>query len=153
MSQFFPPLDDIDKQLLRELQRDGRATFAALGEVVALTPPAVKARIEKLRAQGVLDIVAVTDPIQLGYDENAIVGVRVDGDARVVADTISKIPNVAYLVMTVGGYDLMVELVCHSRDQFDELHHQIRAIEGVRSTDAFPYTRIHTHRFSWGVPD
>lgn len=150
----YVPLDDIDKQLLRELQVDGRATLAAMGQVVGLTPPAVRARIQRMRDHGVVQIVAVTDPIALGYREAAIVGIRVDGDARVVADEIGKIQNVVYMVMTVGGYDIMCEIVCYDREEFAEvLHHQIRSIPGVRSADAFPYTDIHTQRFTWGVPD
>ncbi len=150
----FVALDAIDKQLLRELQRDGRATYAEMGVVVGLTAPAVRSRIQKMRDNGVVQIVAVTDPIALGYAEAAIVGIRVDGDARVVADEIGKILNVVYMVMTVGGYDIMCEIVCADRDEFASvLHHQIRGIPGVRSADAFPYTDIHTHRFTWGVPE
>lgn len=146
-------LDDIDKVLLRQLQIDGRTSYAEMGEMVALTPPAVRARIQKMKELGILQIVAVTDPIALGYSEASIIGIRVDGDAEEVADLVAQIPNVVYMVMSVGGYDLIAELVCVDRDEFSELFHKrIRQIPGVRSADAFPYTRIHTHRFSWGVP-
>ena len=147
-------LDKIDKQLLRELQNDGRATYAEMGEIVGLTPPAVRARVQRMRDNGVLQIVAVTDPIALGYAEAAMVGIRVDGDPREVAERIAAIPNVVYMVMTVGGYDIMAEIVCTDREEFGNvLHQQIRGVEGVRSADAFPYTAIHTNRFTWGVPE
>jgi Lrp/AsnC family transcriptional regulator for asnA, asnC and gidA len=147
-------LDAIDKQILRELQIDGRASYAEIAEIVKLTPPAVRARIQKLRDTGVLQIVAVTDPIALGYTESAIIGIRVDGLAKDVADRLGEIKNVIYMVMSVGGYDIMCEIVCQSREEFaDVLHNKIRSIEGVRSADAFPYTSIHTQRFSWDVPN
>ena len=147
-------LDSIDKQILRELQVDGRASYADIAEIVKLTPPAVRARIQKLRDTGVLQIVAVTDPIALGYTESALIGIRVDGDAKEVADRLGDIKNVIYMVMSVGGYDIMCEIVCQSREEFAAvLHNQIRGMSGVRSADAFPYTSIHTQRFSWDVPN
>jgi Lrp/AsnC family transcriptional regulator for asnA, asnC and gidA len=147
-------LDEIDKQLLRSLQVNGRASYSELGDEVGLTPPAVRARIQRLRDRGVLQIVAVTDPIALGHTESAILGIRVDGDTRKVADQLGKISNVVYMVITVGGYDLMAEIVCQSRTEFGDLVQKtIREIPGVRSVDAFPYTDIHTHRFTWGVPE
>lgn len=146
-------LDDIDKQLLRALQKNGRAAYAEMGEEVGLTAPAVRARIQRMRDRGILQIVAVTDPIALGHTESAILGIRVEGDPRRVADELGKIPNIVYMVITVGGYDLMCEIVCETRDIFASLvQHQIREIPGIRSVDAFPYTDIHTHRFTWGVP-
>ena len=146
-------LDNIDKQLLRSLQKNGRTPYAELGEEVGLTAPAVRARIQRMRDKGVLQIVAVTDPIALGHTESAILGVRIDGDTRRVADALGKIPNVVYMVITVGGYDLICEIICQSREEFSHLvQTQIREIPGIRSVDAFPYTDIHTHRFTWGVP-
>ena len=146
-------LDDIDKQLLRALQKNGRAPYAEMGEEVGLTAPAVRARIQRMRERGVLQVVAVTDPIALGHTESAILAIRVDGDPRRVADELGKIPNIVYMVITMGGYDLICEIVCETREIFASLvQHQIREIAGIRSVDAFPYTDIHTHRFTWGVP-
>jgi Lrp/AsnC family transcriptional regulator, regulator for asnA, asnC and gidA len=147
-------LDNIDKQLLRALQKDGRASYADMSEIVGLTPPAVRARVQRLRDHGILQIAAITDPIALGYRESAIVCLKVDGDPRVIADALGEIQNVVYMVMTVGGYDIILEVVSASRDEFAKvLNEQIRPIEGIRTMDAFPYTSIHTHRFNWGVPE
>jgi Lrp/AsnC family transcriptional regulator for asnA, asnC and gidA len=149
-----PQLDRIDKQLLRELQRDGRATYAELAQVVGLTPPAVRARVQRLRDSGVLQIVAITDPLALGLREAAIVCIKVDGDPRITADALGEIPNVVYLVMAVGGYDIIAEVVCSDRDEFAHvLQERIRNAPGVHRVDAYPYTSIHTHRFTWGVPE
>ena len=149
-----PILDAIDKQILRALQKDGRASYAEMSELVGLTPPAVRARVQRLRDFGVLQIAAITDPLSLGYRESAIVCLKVDGDPRVVADTLGEIPNVVYMVMTVGGYDIILEIVTATREDFARvLNEQIRPLPGIRAMDAFPYTSIHTHRFNWGVPD
>lgn len=147
-------LDTIDKQLLRELQRDGRATYAEMSEVVGLTPPAVRARVQRMRDAGVLQVVAVTDPLALGLREAAIVCIKVDGDPRITADVLGEIPNVVYMVMAVGGYDIIAEVVCSDREEFARvLQEQVRTAPGIRQVDAYPYTGIHTHRFTWGVPD
>ena len=145
------PLDVIDKKLLRQLQKDGRTTYAEMGLMVGLTAPAVRARIERMKDNGVLQIVAVTNPIALGFGETAIVGIRVDGDARLVADELAKLPNVMCCIMTVGGYDLMCEVVCVDREEFAMLlHERIRPIDGMRSADAFPYTEVPVRRFKIG---
>lgn len=149
-----PILDAIDKQILRALQKDGRASYAEMSELVGLTPPAVRARVQRLRDFGVLQIAAITDPLSLGYRESAIVCLKVDGDPRVVADALGEIPNVVYMVMTVGGYDIILEVVTATREDFAKvLNEQIRPLPGIRAMDAFPYTSIHTHRFNWGVPE
>lgn len=149
-----PTLDAIDKQILRELQLDGRASYAAMSQKVGLTPPAVRARVQRLRATGVLQIAAITDPIQLGYQESAFVMIRVEGDLQRVADEVGAIPNVVYMVKAMGGYDLVAEVVCFDRAEFNEvINVRLRSIDGVRSIDTFPYSEIHTHRFTWGVPD
>lgn len=150
----YVPLDVIDKKLLKQLQSDGRSTYAEMGLLVGLTAPAVRARIQRMKDNGVLQIVAVTNPLALGYAEAAIVGIRVDGDAHAVADEIAKIRNVACSIMTVGGYDIMCEVVCVDREEFASvLHERIRPIDGVRSADAFPYTEVHTRRFGLTIPD
>lgn len=150
----YVPLDTKDKQLLRQLQRDGRSTYAEMGLMVGLTAPAVRARVQRMQDNGIVQIVAVTNPIALGYGEAAIVGIRVDGDARSVADELAKIANVVCSILTVGGYDIMCEVVCTDRDEFAELlHERIRTLPGVRSADAFPYTDVHTRRFGWTIPD
>ena len=89
----YVPLDVTDKKLLKQLQHDGRSTYAEMGLMVGLTAPAVRARIERMKDNGVLQIVAVTNPLALGYGEAAIVGLRVDGDARLVADELAKLPD------------------------------------------------------------
>ena len=98
-----------------------------------------------------LQIVAVTDPLKLGLPVMAMVGVAVDGDIRAVADVIGTIPEVIYVVITAGAYDMFVEVVCPDTDTlFGVVNDHIKSIDGVRAAESFVYFDIHTHRFNLG---
>lgn len=145
-------LDPIDKRIVGELQRDGRISYAELAPLVGLSPAATRQRVQRLTDTGVLQIVAVTDPLALGYTAMAMFCIRVERDAQAVADAVGKLASVIYCVLSAGGYDVLAEVLCESNDElFAVLNDQIRTIPGVREVQAFPYFRIHTHRFSWGV--
>jgi Lrp/AsnC family transcriptional regulator for asnA, asnC and gidA len=147
-------LDRIDSALVRALQQDGRTSYADLATLVGLSAPAVRLRVQRLMESGVLQVVAVTDPLALGYEVMAMVGIAVDGDVRAAADAVSGIENVVYLVLTAGGFDLIAEVVCRTQEElFAVVNDRIRAVPGVRSTQVFPMFDIHTHRFTWGVVD
>lgn len=147
-------LDDVDRRLLRILQADGRASYAAMAGEVGLSAPAVRQRVQRLVDDGVLEVVGVTDPIALGFPVMAMVAVSAAGDVRRVADLIGAIENVIYLVLTSGEHDLLVEVVCRSPDELlNVVNDRIRAVPGVQSTRVWQYYGIHTHRFAWGVPD
>jgi Lrp/AsnC family transcriptional regulator for asnA, asnC and gidA len=149
-----PDLDDVDRRLLRILQADGRASYAAMAPEVGLSAPAVRLRVQRLIDAGVLQVVGVTDPISLGFPVMAMVGVQTRGDVRAVADAVGAVPNVVYLVLTSGEHDLLAEVVCRTPDELLEVvNDRIRALDGVLSTRVWPYYGIHTHRFTWGVPD
>src|SRR5213596_1752149 len=107
-----PVLDPVNKQLIGRLQRDGRMSYAALAKVVGLSEAAVRQRVQRLLDAGVMQIVAVTDPLTLGFTRQVMVGIRATGDLRVVAAALAKVPEVEYVVICAGGYDLLAELVC-----------------------------------------
>lgn len=147
-------LDDVDRTLLRILQADGRASYAAMAAEVGLSAPAVRQRVQRLIEGGVLDVVGVTDPIALGFPVMAMIAVSASGDVRAVADRIGALPNVIYLVLTSGEHDLLVEVVCRSPSELlTVVNDRIRAVDGVLATRVWQYYGIHTHRFTWGVPD
>ena len=81
-----PILDDVNKQIIEQLQRDGRMSYAALAKVVGLSEAAVRQRVQRLLDNGVMQIVAVTDPLTLGFARQVMVGLKVEGDMRSVAD-------------------------------------------------------------------
>jgi Lrp/AsnC family transcriptional regulator for asnA, asnC and gidA len=147
-------LDAVDRQLLRMLQADGRVSYAAMAAAVDRSAPAVRFRVQRLIESGVLQIVAVTDPIALGYPVMALVSLTVTGDVRAVADALGAIENVIYVVLTTGEQDLIAEVVCQSNDALLEVvNDRMRTVPGVLSARVSPYHRIHTHRFTWGVPE
>lgn len=147
-------VDEIDRRLIRALQADGRASYAELAEVAGLSAPAVRQRVQRLQDTGVLQVVAVSDPLKLGLPVMALVGIRVDGDARAVADAVGAIDHVVYVVLTAGGFDLFAEVVCHDLDElFAVINDRIRALPQVVAAESFVYFDIHTHRFTWDVPD
>lgn len=136
--------------LIGLLQRDGRASYADLAPRVGLSAPAVRQRVQRLIEGGVVQIVAVTDPLALGLPVMALVGIRVSGDAIAVADALGAIERVIYVVVTGGSYDLFAEVVCQDMPElFGIINSQIRPMDGVAEVESFPYFDIHTHRFTW----
>ena len=145
-------LDDVSKSIIEQLQQDGRRSYAAIGKVVGLSEAAVRQRVQRLIDSGVMQVVAVTDPLELGFARQAMVGIRVNGQLEPVADALAEMPEVDYVVITAGSYDLLVELVCESDDHLLSLiSGQIRTIEGVVSTETFMYLRLRKQTYSWGV--
>ena len=148
----FVQLDDVSKAIIEQLQQDGRRSYAAIGKVVGLSEAAVRQRVQRLVDSGVLQVVAVTDPIQLGFARQAMVGNRVAGPLDKVADQLAALDQVDYVVVTAGSYDLLVEVVCESDEQLLELvSGRIRTIEGVQATETFMYLKLRKQTYSWGV--
>ena len=146
-------LDDTDRTIIRELQRDGRISYADLAPIAGLSAPATRQRVQRLMDSGLLQVVAVTDPLALGLPVMAMVGIAVDGDIRAVADAIAEVDNVIYVVLTSGSFDLFAEVVCADMDGlFAVVNDHIKALPGVRATESFVYFEIHTHRFTWDIP-
>jgi Lrp/AsnC family transcriptional regulator for asnA, asnC and gidA len=143
-------LDEIDRVVLHELQRDGRISYTALAEVTGLSAPAVRQRVQRLRDENVVQIVGVTDPMALGLPVMALIGVRVDSDVHTVADRISELTGVIYVVLTSGAFDMFVEVVCkESAELLAILNDHIKRVPGVTRAESFTYFGIHTHRFAW----
>ena len=146
------PLDEIDKAIITELQIDGRLPYARLGPAVGLSQAAARQRVQRLIERGVMQVVAVTDPLALGFNLEAMIGIRADGDLRVVAKALAAIDEIDYVVITSGGYDLLAETVCEdTEDLLDLLNERIRTLPGVRSADAFPYLHLEKQTYAWGV--
>jgi Lrp/AsnC family transcriptional regulator for asnA, asnC and gidA len=145
-------LDDIDKAIIRELQLDGRTPYAKLGPAVGLSQAAVRQRVQRLMENGVMQVVAVTDPLMLGFTLEAMIGVEVDGDLRTVASKVAQVDNVDYVVVTTGRFDLVVEVVCRDHEELLHLINDvIRAIPGVRATETFTYLHLEKQTYSWGT--
>jgi Lrp/AsnC family transcriptional regulator for asnA, asnC and gidA len=146
------PLDDVSKAIIEQLQQDGRRAYATIAAAVGLSEAAVRQRVQRLLKTGVIQIVAVTDPLQLGFPRQAMVGIRVEGDIEAVASEVAKFPEVDYVVVTAGSFDLLVEAVCEDDDHLLELlNGRIRAIPSVRSTETFVYLKLRKQTYTWGT--
>ncbi|WP_030485384.1 Lrp/AsnC family transcriptional regulator [Nocardioides aequoreus] len=145
-------IDEISKSIIEQLQQDGRRSYAAIGKVVGLSEAAVRQRVQRLTEAGVMQIVAVTDPLQLGFGRQAMVGIHVDGAVQPVADALAALQEVIYVVMTAGGYDVLCEVVSASDEELlDLVAGRIRAVPGVRTTETFMYLKLAKQTYSWGV--
>ena len=145
-------LDDVSKPIIEQLQADGRRSYAAIGKVVGLSEAAVRQRVQRLIDSGVMQVVAVTDPLELGFARQAMVGVRVNGPMEPVADALADLEEVDYVVITAGVYDLLVEVVCESDEHLLEvISGKIRRISGVVGTETFMYLKLRKQTYSWGV--
>ena len=145
-------VDDVNKTIIEELQADGRRTYGSIAEAVGLSEAAVRQRVQKLRDAGVIRIVAVTDPLQVGFASQAMVGIRTDGDARVVAERLAAVDDIDHVVMCAGSFDILVELVCENDDALvDLLNGVIRAVPGVRETEVFMYLELTKQSYSRGT--
>ncbi|MBG6214966.1 MAG: Lrp/AsnC family transcriptional regulator [Cryobacterium sp.] len=145
-------LDDVSKKIIEQLQADGRRSYAEIGKAVGLSEAAVRQRVQKLTESGVMQVVAVTDPMQLGFFRQAMIGIRASADTRVLAEELAKIDAVDYVVLTAGTFDILAEVVCEDDDELLELlNAKIRNLEGVFSTETFVYLKLHKQFYNWGT--
>ena len=146
------PLDAVSKAIVEQLQQDGRRTYAKIGEAVGLSEAAVRQRVARMVDAGVMQIVAVTNPLQLGFRRQAMIGIKAEGNLDPVVDALAEMPEVDYVVITAGSFDIMVEVVCEDDDHLVSLlNRQIRTIPGVRSTESFVYLKLSKQSYQWGT--
>ena len=145
-------LDDVSKAIIEQLQQDGRRPYAAIAKAVGLSEAAVRQRVQRLVDAGVMQIVAVTDPLTVGFRRQAMIGLRTEGDLNKIADKIAEIPEVDYVVVCAGSFDILIEVVCEDDDHlFTLLNDKIRAMAEVRDTETFVYLRLHKQIYTWGT--
>ncbi|TXR55835.1 Lrp/AsnC family transcriptional regulator [Quadrisphaera setariae] len=147
-----PLLDETSKRIVEHLQADGRRSYAAIAADVGLSEAAVRQRVARLLEAGVMQIVAVTDPLQVGFPRQAMVGVRCSGDTTEVAAALAELSEVTYVVVTAGTFDVLLEVVCEDDDRLlDLLSRRIRAVPGVTSTETLVYLKLIKQRYDWGT--
>ena len=144
-------IDEIDRELIRQLQIDGRMPYSQLAQHVGLSDAAARQRVNRLTARGIIDIVAVTDPVKIGLGYQALLGMTVSGDARKITAEIGSYGDAVYVVMTAGRYDVIAEFVCRTVDAFVDQMNEIRTLDGVDSVEAMPYFGITKQTYDWGV--
>ena len=146
-------ISELDKRIIEHLQRDGRRPFTQIAADLGVSEAAVRARTGRLIDRGVIQIVGVTDPLKLGFEQMAMIGVRCHADkAMSAAEAIRSLPEVHYLVITTGRYDMLAEVVCEDNDALLRfLTDRLGRIEGVHETETFVYLRLMKQVFSWGT--
>jgi len=144
-------LDDKDRTIIELLQADGRMPFTKVAAEVGLTEGAIRQRVQRLTDAGVMQIVAVTDPLSLGMRRVAMIGARVGGDAEATAASLSKMEEVEYLVATAGRYDLMFEVVADDDTHLMSLLSALRGRDDILEAEAFVCLKLFKQTFSWGA--
>jgi Lrp/AsnC family transcriptional regulator, regulator for asnA, asnC and gidA len=145
-------LDGLTKQIIEQLQEDGRRSYAAIARAVGLSEAATRQRVQRLLDERVVQIAAVTDAAAVGFNRLAMLGVTTNGDTRKVAELLSDVPEAEYVVICSGRYDLMVELICADDEHLlDVIDRSVRPVPGVASTETFVYLKIVKENYQWGT--
>jgi len=146
-------ISELDKRIIEHLQQDGRRPFTQIATELGVSEAAVRARTNRLVERGILQIVGVTDPLKLGFHQQAMIGIRCERDRLIdVADAVAAFPEVDYVVITAGTYDLLIETVCEDNEALlNFLTGRLRRIEGVRETETFVYLRMVKQTYQWGT--
>lgn len=147
-----PALDDISKRIVELLQEDGRRPYAEIAREVGLSEAAARQRVQRMTEAGIIQIVAVTDPLQLGFHRMSMIGIRVSGDPREIAEELTTIPELAYVVVTLGTFDILVEAVCENDEHLiDLIATRIRTIPGITHTESMLYAGLYKDLYNWGT--
>ena len=144
-------LDATAKRIIELLQEDGRISYAAIAKAVGLSEAAARARVQKLLDSEIMQVVAVTDPTQVGFTRQAMIGVRTEGDPMKVGDRLAEVREVDYVVTTAGSFDLLVEVVCEDDPHLLDVIRQVRELEGVVSSETFVYLKLNKQHYNWGT--
>jgi Lrp/AsnC family transcriptional regulator for asnA, asnC and gidA len=146
-------LDGVDTAIIEALQRNGREPFRRIAAQVGVSEATVRARYARLCDDGILQVTGVTNPLGLGYEAQAMVGIRTAGPPTEVADEIGSWPEAEYVVLTAGQFDILVELLCADRRALLELTNRIRSLDAVLSTETFLYLELWKQLYDWGARD
>ena len=144
-------LDGLDGRIIAALQENGRESFRAIAARVGVSEATIRNRYARLVDGGVLQVTAVTNPLGMGYESMAMLGVTVEGPPETVADELSAWREAIYVVITAGRFDILVELVCADRRELLELINRVRAVDGVTSSETFIYLDLAKQQFDWGA--
>jgi Lrp/AsnC family transcriptional regulator, regulator for asnA, asnC and gidA len=144
-------LDELSKEIIEQLQQDGRRSYASIGHAVGLSEAAVRQRVQRLLDAGAMQIVAVTDPMTLGFRRQTMIGIRCSGELEQIADQLAGMPEIDYVVITAGSFDLLIEAVCEDDDELLEILGRVRAIPCVTATETFVYLKLRKQTYSWGT--
>ena len=144
-------VDETDSAIIEQLQHDGRVSYTKLAVRIGMSEAAARQRVQRLIDGGVIQIVAVTNPLLVGYRRMAMIGVRAEGPTVQIAKKLESFPDIEYLVVTAGSFDLMCEVVVPDDSALLDITNRIRAVPGVTSTETFIYLSLVKQTYAWGA--
>jgi Lrp/AsnC family transcriptional regulator, regulator for asnA, asnC and gidA len=144
-------VDALDRRIIEALQANGRESFRRIAARLGVSEATVRTRYGRLTGEGILQVVAVTNPLGLGF-EQALVGVKTSGPPDEIADEIARWPEADYVVVTAGQFDVVVEVVASTRRELLDITNRMRALGGVVSTETFFYLEMWKQLYDWGTP-
>lgn len=147
-------LDAVDKAIILALQTDGRMSYTSLAEKVGLSQAAARQRVNKLIDGGVMEVVAITDPLKLGFHVQADLGINVKGDPRPVVEALESLPEVEYLRYTAGRFEIMAEVLFETSEQLHGfVNGRLREVPGVERVEALMVLERVKETHDWGIPE
>jgi Lrp/AsnC family transcriptional regulator, regulator for asnA, asnC and gidA len=144
-------IDRTSQRIIAVLQRDGRSPNTVIAREVGISESAVRARIQALTSAGILQIIGLTDPGNMGFGVMALIGVQAGNDLNRIAELVSTWPETTYVVISAGSFDLLIELVCTDNNELLQIVERIRAVDGVRSTESFIYISRHKLNYAYAA--
>ncbi len=145
-------LDETNKKIITLLQRNGRRSYVSIAKEIGLSEAAVRLRVQRLTEDGIIKIVAVTDPEEMGYHRQAMVGITVNGDIEKVTAQLRNIPRIDYIIITAGRFDILAEVYAEDDEAMLQLvNRSIRGIDGISHTELFSYMRAEDRRCGWSI--
>jgi Lrp/AsnC family transcriptional regulator for asnA, asnC and gidA len=137
-------LDHLDHQIVDALVQDGRRPYVRIAADLGVSEASVRQRVARLTADGVMQIMAVTNPLKLGFEVVCMLGITVDkASLEQAGEELAALPEVTYLVACTGRFDYLVEVTCQdNRHLMDFLAHKLGAVTGIGSTESFGYLSV-----------
>ena len=148
-----PVLDDLDKGIIGALQAEGRRPYSRIAQELGVSESVVRYRVQRLEQSGMLQVVGIADPLRLGFDRMALIGLKVrPGALQAVCEAVTAFPETSYVAAIAGGYDVIVEVICRDTAHFGELlTGRLHAVDGVVSAESFFVLEIYKMAYGWGV--
>lgn len=144
-------LDAVDRGIIEALQRNGRESFRRIAATLGVSEATIRARYRRLCDDNMLQVVGITNPLGLGFEAQAMVGIRTSGPPEHVADEIARWEEADYVVVTAGQFDVLVEVLCHDRRTLLDVTNRIRALPDVITTESFLYLELFKQLYDWGA--
>jgi len=144
-------LDAVDRGIIEALQRNGRESFRRIAATLGVSEATIRSRYRRLCDDNILQVTGITNPLGLGFEAQAMVGIRTSGPPEQVADEVARWDEAAYVVVTAGQFDVLAEVLCHDRRALLDVTNRIRALPGVITTESFLYLELWKQLYDWGA--